>query len=670
MFTFLNSAILLALAAATIPLILHLLNRQRRKNIPFSTIRFLKLLEKQRLKRLKLYQYLLILIRTLIILFLVLAFARPTFTGQSSISSGARTTAVIILDDGIHMRRYDEKGNRFFRALNKVGQLTEQFQADDQVFIVLTHAPSSEVTDIEQLQCSFSESNWTDAFRRSYELFKAYPNFNRELYIVSDFQFREPKWEDIEPSDDTRCYLFPVSSGPVSNVSIDTVRFTNTLFEINKTVHLDVVLRNQSKHTADDVECHLYIAGKRVAHQRLNLQSGESQPLTLTFQPKSFGELKGYVEIDDDDLLADNRYYFSILIPERLDVLYVDDTPSSFITAAWSAVQENSNIVITKERFRSWGRQGFSRYQTICMANMTGIADAMIGKLKNYLQNGGGLILMPGINTVPVDFNRFCENLGMNIKMQELVQSKKAPSFFTLTTPSLNHPLFSGLFRTIDPEIEKPRFQRYFKYLLEPGNKAILSLNNGDPYLVVSKVGKGSVYLLGGYVDEQWTDLQYRGLFIPLFVRLFYLSSATASQNQSMTIAGKNLYIDLDQSKQKVFSLVDPDETENRIIPESFDPQLSFSLNQLHRPGHYSLKAGDAHIHSISVNVPTAHIIDQSADFTQIGNNVSLFSEEDLFSDEILHARIGLELWKWAVFITILLIIAELLLVKKTQGNN
>jgi hypothetical protein len=464
--------------------------------------------------------------------------------------------------------------------------------------------------------------------------------------------------------------LFPINSGPVTNVSIDTVRFTNTLFEINKTVQLDVVLRNQSAHEANDVECHLYIADQRVAHQRLNLKSGESQPLTLSFPPKSFGELRGYVEIDDDDLIADNRYYFSILIPRRLDVLYVDDTPSPFVTAAWAAVQENSNIVITKERFRSWGRQGFSRYQTICLANMADIAQVMSGKLKNYLDNGGGLIIMPGLNTVPANFNRFSGHLGLDIKMQELVQRKNAGSFFTLTSPSLNHPLFSGLFRTDDPEIEKPQFQRYFKYILKPESSSILSLNNGDPYLVTRTIGKGSVFLLSGYVDEQWTDLPYRGLFIPLFVRLFYMSSATASQNQSMAIAGNKLDISLGRLQQEVFTLVDPDGIENRIIPDVFDPELRFSLNQLSRPGHFSLKAGDELIHSISVNVPAAHIINQVADFTKVADNVNTFSEEDAFSEEILQARIGFELWKWAIFFTILLIIAELLLVKKIQGKN
>ena len=66
------------------------------------------MLERQRLKRLKLYQYLLILVRTLLILFLVLAFARPTLTLQlNMLGDSAQTTAVILLDNGIHMHRYD-----------------------------------------------------------------------------------------------------------------------------------------------------------------------------------------------------------------------------------------------------------------------------------------------------------------------------------------------------------------------------------------------------------------------------------------------------------------------------------------------------------------------------------------------------------------------------------
>ena len=65
MFSFLNSFILPALAAIAIPIIIHFFNRRKTKKIQFSSLRFLKMLENQRIRQVRLLQILLILIRTL-----------------------------------------------------------------------------------------------------------------------------------------------------------------------------------------------------------------------------------------------------------------------------------------------------------------------------------------------------------------------------------------------------------------------------------------------------------------------------------------------------------------------------------------------------------------------------------------------------------------------------
>ena len=58
---FLNPLVLLGLAAAAIPLILHLLNLRKLRTIEFSTLTFLKELQQTKIRRLKLRQLLLLL---------------------------------------------------------------------------------------------------------------------------------------------------------------------------------------------------------------------------------------------------------------------------------------------------------------------------------------------------------------------------------------------------------------------------------------------------------------------------------------------------------------------------------------------------------------------------------------------------------------------------------
>ena len=79
---FLNPFVLFGMLAAGIPLVLHLLNLRKLRTVEFSTLRFLEELQQTRVRNLKLQQILLLILRTLIIVFAVLAFARPTIPGN------------------------------------------------------------------------------------------------------------------------------------------------------------------------------------------------------------------------------------------------------------------------------------------------------------------------------------------------------------------------------------------------------------------------------------------------------------------------------------------------------------------------------------------------------------------------------------------------------------
>ena len=111
--TFLNPFVLIGLAAAAIPVLLHLLNLRKLKTIEFSTLRFLKELQKTKIRRLKLRQIILLILRTLIVVFTVLAFSRPAIKSTlPGLGTHAKTSVIILLDNSFSMDASDEGGNR------------------------------------------------------------------------------------------------------------------------------------------------------------------------------------------------------------------------------------------------------------------------------------------------------------------------------------------------------------------------------------------------------------------------------------------------------------------------------------------------------------------------------------------------------------------------------
>ena len=145
--TFLNPAVLFGLLAASIPVLIHLFNLRKLKKIEFSTLRFLKELQKNKIRKIKLKQWLLLALRIMIILLLVTAFSRPTLEGISigGTTSAAKTTALFILDDTFSMSVVDQDGSYFNQAKQTIKNLLTQFEEGDEAALILVSSQPDEI---------------------------------------------------------------------------------------------------------------------------------------------------------------------------------------------------------------------------------------------------------------------------------------------------------------------------------------------------------------------------------------------------------------------------------------------------------------------------------------------------------------------------------------------
>ena len=93
MIGFLHPWALAGLAAAAIPLVLHLLARREPPTVVFPAVRYLITTTREHQRRLKLQHLLLLLLRTLLVIALVLAAAGPTLprSGVAGHAGAARS---------------------------------------------------------------------------------------------------------------------------------------------------------------------------------------------------------------------------------------------------------------------------------------------------------------------------------------------------------------------------------------------------------------------------------------------------------------------------------------------------------------------------------------------------------------------------------------------------
>ena len=147
--SFVHPAIMGGLGLASLPIIIHILNRRRFKQMEWAAMEFLLRAAVRNRRRVRLENLLLLLLRVAIVMLLVFAVSRP-FTKSGAFASllgaGGTTERIILLDDSLSMRAGTgnqsalEKAKKLIKAM--VTRLHEE-KSGDRVTIILGSSPRS-----------------------------------------------------------------------------------------------------------------------------------------------------------------------------------------------------------------------------------------------------------------------------------------------------------------------------------------------------------------------------------------------------------------------------------------------------------------------------------------------------------------------------------------------
>ena len=141
---FLNPLLLIGLPLCAVPIVIHLLNRRRFHRVPWAAMEYLLAAMKRNRKRLRMEQWLVLLLRTLAVLLLVALVSRPQLGGGGILAS--RTHHVIVLDDSASMTQRSGSTTLFEKAQERVRVLVDDLanrRRGDVVSVVRTSHPTT-----------------------------------------------------------------------------------------------------------------------------------------------------------------------------------------------------------------------------------------------------------------------------------------------------------------------------------------------------------------------------------------------------------------------------------------------------------------------------------------------------------------------------------------------
>ncbi len=715
--TFLSPLALLGLLAAAIPILLHLFNLRKLRTIEFSTLTFLKELEKTKIRRLKLRQILLMILRTLLVLLIVLAFARPTLRGSlaGGIGSHARTSAVLLIDDSFSMTTEDERGLLLKQARMAAKDLTELFTDGDEVFLLRLSTLSDPASgegrafrdfallrkNIDEIKPSAVHRPLEQGLRIAARLITEAQNFNKEIYVFSDFQEGVVDGKNALPRVNEELFppqmrLFLVSSGrrELQNFALESVTIPSSIFERQKPFSVQARIINYTGNDAQDRVASVYLNGIRVSERSIDIPKQVSVPVDFSVAAEAAGYVEGFVELEHDDVEYDNKRFFALRIPERTTILVVGTSENAQLIrlalAAGGGRETGLSVgEVLPERLSS---VEIKRSDVIVLGTTQGFTPAQISELSAFTKSGGGLIMFPSSKIDPALFNaQFASGMGTP-RLEGIDRPAEAAgsaSFIEFERADLGHPLFQGMFEpsgdgassqqpsggsTATMKLESPRIRASARFALTPQANVIISMTNGSAFLAEQGLGSGRLLLFAVPPTGEWSDFPTRGLFVPLLHR----SALHLARQQSRAVEafpGSEVILRSSATPSGPWEIRTPQQLSVPVMPTVQLFQQLFRFEGADQPGIYTLAARGSTVQKFVVNLDARESQTMKATAQQVesllqrigiqrSSTQSVDNPEDLRRG-VLESRFGVELWKY--FITLALIIAVIeLLVART----
>jgi hypothetical protein len=704
--TFLNPLYLIALAAAAIPIILHLPNLRKSRVIEFSTLSFLKELQRSKIRKLKLRQWLLLALRTLIIIFVVLAFTRPALRSGFGFLPGttAKTSVVIVMDNSFSMMVSDERGQLLKQARQKALEVLQLMRPGDEAALVLTTdaanaraftaALNAVRGEVEDVTVSYAHGDYEQAMTAASALLAQSSNFNKELYVITDRQRSQFAATTPVPQamfdSGTRVFILPLGADEADNNAVVDAEVRNAIFETGKPVDVRATVRNASAAPLTSSIVSVYLDGERVAQQTVDVQAGGLEQVDFTVLPRRAGWIEGFVELEDDALPEDNRRYFGFHIPEKLNILLgpTGGQDAGIINLALNPAEDEEDIAqgfaVDAVDRGSILSANLARYNVAVLLGARDLSDAFRQRLVSWVRDGGSVMLFPDADgNVNSWANDLLPQLGLPAPTGTNGSLTTGETFVSFGATDFDHPLFTGLFATQDvaetPEIESP--QLYFTVRLR-GNeiaRQVIGTRAGDAFLLDARVGKGRALVFAVNPELRWSDFAFKGVFVPLLHRsMYYLSARDDNALPLLMGASAEITVPSTVPGDKLFELRGPEDYVQRIVPKSLPSGLVFPVDAPDRPGVYSLVSGETVLRSITVNtdpvesdLARADSEERSAFFSRLGitQPTELGAQVDV-QQAVAEVRFGVELWKYMLALALLCALIEMLVARDIRRST
>jgi hypothetical protein len=594
---FLAPILLPLLALASVPVIIHLLNRRRFQTVEWAPMKYLKLTIKTNRRRLRIEQLLLLALRTALIVALVLAVARPVLTQAGGLGGWlggrrGRVSRILVIDDSLSTGYRAETRTAFDTARDVASQLAKAAGSQDSLTVFVTSAPADPLVReahlddpakllgmLAALQPSDTRSDWAATLKSADDLLSAATFPTREVVVVTDLRRAgwgegvsalASQWDKAGVS----LRVVDVGSRQTDNASLAALEQEDPLALPSQPLAVKAQVRNRLAAPLAGAQATLDFAGNSRPLSVPDVAPGQSLDLPLSVTPQRPGHFPLRLALPPDALPADDARWLGVAVRANVGVTLVDGEPGArpfegetdFLTVAFTAGTlpwEVSRVTDT-----DWLAVRPAPADVLVLANVAAVPPAHVAALERLVSAGMGLIVFVGDQVDPQLYNDRLFRDGAGLLPARLDGVVEQTVTGLVMEPVGASPL-AALTKVSPAALGRIVAKKHLAVEVGKASEQVRVLARwndaqGQPAVLEKKFGKGRVLLWTVTADRQWSDWPIDPTYV-LAVRSAATAVARPDAGAGDLSAGQPIRIELPIGAQVSDAKVTP--------PGSSEPQ-------------------------------------------------------------------------------------------------
>jgi hypothetical protein len=426
-----------------------------------------------------------------------------------------------------------------------------------------------------------------------------------------------------------------------------------------------VQLGTSKTNVPTNVPVKLYINGQQTAIGEAEVLPDSKTKIALSYPVKETGFQKAQLVIHDRPITFDDTYYFTYVVEPKtkIGIIYGKES-NRFVQSLWGGDSLfETNIMSVK----SINYPVLKQSELVILSDVESISNGLTVELKNFLNAGGNLLILPPYTIDLNSYKTFFNTLNTAFFSAEDTTTLKVKSY------NKESVFFKNVFENSNEDISFPLVKKHFKISGGSGRKeSILQLQNGNDLLVAEKSGNGNVFISAVGLDDRFGETHRNALFI---VALHNISILSSLKNDIAFTIGTQEAIRINAVSEKGHLLKIRNENGSfEGIPQqrNFGRETQLFLHdQINQSGFYNVYADDRLIYPLAFN------------YSRKESDLTCFSSEELkqtvkdktgfkvmdtpvsyIQKEISEQIKGKTLWRYFILLALTALLGEVLILR------